>query len=194
MRAITLLPLLGCLSCSEDYPEGRAYAAAAPTAEAHSVTVHRPSALGVLDTTITNARGEPVGVGCATCHDAAEGSTAIADAPGEPEKFHASVKPEHGALACDSCHDADRTRLKLADGSPLDLGDALQLCAQCHGPQYRDYSHGAHGGMTGCWDLERCGRERNHCLDCHGAHNPKYPTFLPVFPPRDRHMGGEEHP
>ena len=55
----------------------------------------------------------------------------------------------------------------------------MTLCAQCHGPQFRDYQHGAHGGMTGYWDLTKGGRMRNNCIDCHDPHAPKYPTVTP---------------
>jgi formate-dependent nitrite reductase cytochrome c552 subunit len=63
---------------------------------------------------------------------------------------------------------------------------AIELCAQCHGPQYRDYKAGAHGGMTGNWDLSRGPRVRNHCVDCHEAHAPRYPGTRPVLRPNDR--------
>jgi formate-dependent nitrite reductase cytochrome c552 subunit len=67
----------------------------------------------------------------------------------------------------------------------------MQLCAQCHGPQYRDYRHGAHGGMAGHWDLAKGGRVRNNCIDCHDPHSPKYPTVRPAGGPLDR---GGVHP
>lgn len=194
MRAITLLPLLWNLGCGQDYPDpSRAWAATPASTAQHPVTIHTPSALGRLDTTLENARGEPVGIACATCHAPGAEGAAIADGEGPPETFHGAVKVTHGGLSCASCHAEDRTKLRLADGATVDLEDAMRLCAQCHGPQHRDYTHGAHGGMTGCWDLGSCGRDRNHCLDCHASHNPKYPTFLAVFPPRDRHYGEQEH-
>ena len=62
-------------------------------------------------------------------------------------------------------------------------------CAQCHGPQYRDYRHGAHGGMRGHWDLSRGPRERNHCVACHDPHAPAFGQFEPVPGPRDRFTG-----
>jgi hypothetical protein len=54
------------------------------------------------------------------------------------------------------CHDPARyDRLRLATGESIPMTDALQLCAQCHGTQHRDWRHGAHGGMSGHWDLAR---------------------------------------
>lgn len=188
------LLLLSALSCTQDYPDpSRVWATSPDATRSFPVTIHAPGGLGAVDTPLTDARGEAVGVACASCHDERDGAPAIADSDGPPERFHETVTLRHGELGCESCHDEDRTRLHLADGTLLDFADALRLCAQCHGPQYRDYTHGAHGGMTGCWDLSSCGRDRNHCLDCHAAHAPAYPTFYPVFPPRDRHYGGQEH-
>jgi hypothetical protein len=72
--------------------------------------------------------------------------------------------------------------------------DAMTLCAQCHGPQFRDYQNGSHGGMNGHWDLSRGPRLRNHCVDCH---DPHVPQVLPVHPapgPKDRFFGpGAKH-
>jgi formate-dependent nitrite reductase cytochrome c552 subunit len=68
--------------------------------------------------------------------------------------------------------------------------EAMRLCAQCHGPQYRDYKRGSHGGMTGHWDLSRGERTRNNCVDCHDPHAPAYPGTTPVLPPRDRYLRG----
>jgi hypothetical protein len=69
----------------------------------------------------------------------------------------------------------------------------MRLCAQCHGPQYRDYQNGAHGGMTGNWDLSKGGRVRNNCIDCHDPHAPRYPTVTPSRGPNDRFLTGGGH-
>jgi hypothetical protein len=165
----------------------------------HATRVDVPSTLGVADTHLTDVRGQPIGVRCATCHGPTPESSWVArdDAP---SPFHESVEIRHGGLSCTSCHDAeDQTLLHLADGTTLEFFDAMRLCGQCHGPQLRDYQHGAHGGMTGYWDLRRGGRDRNHCVTCHAPHAPKYQQVRPVFPPRDRYLevhaetGGEAH-
>ena len=62
----------------------------------------------------------------------------------------------------------------------------MRLCAQCHGPQFRDYGKGAHGGMEGHWDLSRGGRTRNHCVDCHDPHVPAIRQVQPAGRARDR--------
>ena len=94
-----------------------------------------------------------------------------------------------------SCHNAAEGygSLRLADGKSLPYSEVMTLCAQCHGPQYRDYLHGAHGGMTGHWDLTKGGRYRNNCIDCHDSHAPKYPTVMPAAGPNDRFLKGHGH-
>ena len=106
---------------------------------------------------------------------------------------HAGLAFAHGPLSCASCHVAgDQRALHAADGTRVDLRDAIVLCRQCHGPQTRDYDHGSHGGMTGHWDLSAGDRTRNHCLDCHDPHAPAFLPSRPVLPPRDR--GLTRHP
>lgn len=186
MILLVLAPFLA--ACDRGFVDpGREFAAAVPADTApHAVEINR--AVGQLDTPLTDATGAPVGVACETCH-APGVSTPIAERAGLPATFHGAVKLRHGALSCDSCHDADRTRLHLADATVIELGDTMTLCSQCHGTQRRDYDHGAHGGMSGYYDLRQGPRLRNNCVDCHAAHAPKYPSFLPTFPPRDRFFG-----
>lgn len=149
----------------------------------HPVSIHEPSEL----TTITTREGVS-GTLCATCHSLPgvtpeERATQAGDVGGP----HAGLRFEHGTNTCGSCHASeDPTSLRLADGRVLAMREAMTLCAQCHGTQYRDYQHGAHGGMRGHWDRTVGPRERNHCVDCHDPHAPRYPRFLPMPPPRDR--------
>ncbi len=127
----------------------------------------------------------PKEVACATCHTTRSPQIEQRFADGLDE-FHQDLEVRHGSLSCLSCHNADNyDTLKLADGSPIDFENTMQLCAQCHGPQHRDYQNGSHGGMTGYWDLSRGPRSRNACTVCHDAHSPAYPQFMPIFPPKD---------
>lgn len=103
-----------------------------------------------------------------------------------PTLFHQGLHFAHGGLSCLSCHHAeDYDSLRLADGRRLPFAQAQMLCAQCHGPQTRDYLHGSHGGMTGMWDRRGGERHRLTCTDCHDPHAPAYPAWAPVFAPRD---------
>lgn len=165
----------------------RAYGpAVAIDAPRHSVEIHQPKTLGVLDTQLKDAGGTPIGVSCKTCHVA--NSRGVQLSQGAPKNFHRGLLIKHGTLSCNACHDKDRSRLHLADGAQLELDQVTQLCAQCHGVQNRDYSRGSHGGMNGYWDLRRGGRERNACVDCHSPHHPAYEKVWPVHPPKDRFL------
>jgi hypothetical protein len=109
-------------------------------------------------------------------------------------KFHAGIQIVHGKQTCKSCHRPPRFEgFQLADGKPVSYQDVTLLCAQCHSRQSRDYQQGAHGGMTGYWDLDAGVRDRNHCIDCHNAHSPTFPRMLPAPHARDRFLeeGGE---
>ena len=148
-----------------------------------------PSGLGEVDTTITNGRGEVVGVRCSTCHSMELGGDVPARKAEELKGFHKDMKFQHGALDCQSCHHPDdRDTLRLANGDALAFADTMQLCGQCHGAQLRNYNDGSHGGMNGYWDLSQGPRVRNSCMHCHDVHNPAFPVASPVFAPRDRFL------
>lgn len=150
----------------------------------HPVMIRQPTGEPWMDSGRKDAKGQPVMVSCATCHDTRKPDFTTNDAA-LLDEFHKGMKYQHGAQTCMSCHHPeDYNSLKLADGRRVDFAQSMQLCAQCHGPQFRDYQNGSHGGMTGYWDLKQGPRERNHCIDCHDPHHPKYPQLMPVFPPK----------
>jgi hypothetical protein len=140
-------------------------------------------------------KGRPVTVACAICHATRPANTEAK--LGTPlTQFHQGLVGRHGSLSCNACHNpADGyASLRLADGKSVPHSDVMTLCAQCHGPQFRDYQHGAHGGMSGHWDLTKGGRVRNNCVDCHDPHAPRYPTVSPARGPNDRFQtGGDGH-
>lgn len=153
----------------------------------HAVVINVPTGPPVIATGTMDDHGRPVTIACATCHASMEanGSARL----GKPlAKFHQGLTGLHQQLSCVSCHNpADGyASLRLADGQSVAFTDVIVLCAQCHGQQYKDYQHGAHGGMTGYWDLTRGGRQRNSCVDCHDAHAPAYPLVMPARGPNDR--------
>lgn len=185
--ALGLLLLAGCSDRALYADRSRTFAdAGARDGALHRVVVHVPASLTSIQGTVNETHGRPVEVLCATCHAMLSPPPALpasAQAIGGP---HAGLRFAHGSNECRSCHDPARyDRLRLATGDSIPMTDALRLCAQCHGPQARDWSHGAHGGMNGHWDLRRGERLRNHCVDCHDPHAPRFPRFLPMPPPRD---------
>jgi hypothetical protein len=173
-----MLLVLGTLACTNDVPDRRPEqeTARAP----HSVIVQREG-LG----TLRNPAERGGGIPCATCHPPA-GWTSMA-AGVHFGMVHGNVVVDHGDLRCFSCHDRDdRGSLHLAEGLRIPFSSAQRLCAQCHGPQTRDYDNGAHGGMSGHWDSDEGPALRNPCVACHSPHAPAYPTVGPAPGPRDR--------
>lgn len=144
----------------------------------------QPTTPSVL-TDVLSHRGEVGEVACASCHTTR--SPNVGNHQGDDlDTFHQGLVVKHGDLSCLSCHnDANYDTLKLADGTAVGFEHTMQLCAQCHGPQSRDYQNGSHGGMNGYWDLSRGPRTRNACTVCHDAHAPAYPQLMPVFAPTD---------
>lgn len=150
--------------------------------------VRNPPSLGTVDTGLRDTEGASVGVACATCHDPRH-PDALARKREVPKDFHGGIELAHGRLRCASCHAPDdRTRLRLADGEEIPIRDVLELCGQCHGPKYRDFLRGSHGGGRGYWDRSRGPWVRNSCVACHAAHAPAYPIVMPARPPNDRFL------
>lgn len=160
--------------------------------ERHAVTILGGRAAPGIPTGEFDRLGNPVLANCTTCHATRPANTATNDGA-QLKDFHQGLTTAHGGLACVACHNpGDYSQLRLASGEAIEFVDSLRLCAQCHGPQFRDFQNGAHGGMAGYWDLTAGPRVRNHCLACHDAHAPKYQQVMPVFAPRDL-PGREPH-
>ena len=160
----------------------------------HPVVVRKPAGAPTIPTGTFDEKGNPVSIACANCHTT-KPTNPDAKLGAPLRMFHQSLAGAHGNLACSTCHNpADGfSTLRLADGKSLPYSEVMTLCSQCHGPQARDYQHGAHGGMTGYWDVKKGARARNNCVDCHAPHAPKYPTVQPARGPNDRFQTGGEH-
>ncbi len=162
----------------------RSYAKSLQNTDIHSEPVPFSHSLGA---------GDAVTAACSTCHATREPDRSNRRAD-DLQTFHQGLVLAHGHVSCLSCHNAaNYDSLMLADGTPVAFTDVMQLCGQCHGPQTRDYHHGAHGGMTGYWDLSRGPRQRNNCVDCHDPHAPAFPKMIPTFKPRDRFLEPPNH-
>ncbi len=152
----------------------------------HPVTINQPDGPPRVHTGMTGPQGQPVTAACSSCHNNRPPNVET-HTSSDLNEFHQGLVISHGDLSCLSCHNAaNYDTLKRADGKPIEYQNVMQLCAQCHGPQFRDYQNGSHGGMTGYWDRTKGPRQRNNCIDCHDPHKPVYPKFQPVFPPKDR--------
>jgi hypothetical protein len=164
------------------------------TAARFPVAIREPAGSPSIKTGTFDEKGNAVSIACATCHTT-KPSNPNAKLGVPLTAFHQGLKGQHGHLSCVSCHNPVEgyDSLRLADGKRVPYTGVMTLCSQCHGPQFRDYQHGAHGGMTGSWDLTKGGRVRNNCVDCHDPHSPKYPTVTPARGPNDRFQTGAEH-
>jgi len=164
------------------------------SAKKFPVTIRKPAGPPRVELGIVDAAGQPVTAACSTCH-ATRPVNVANRSPADLDEFHQNLAFAHGKVSCLSCHNpTDYDTLRLADGRPVEYTEVMTLCAQCHGPQTRDYQHGAHGGSNGYWDLSRGPRTRNNCVDCHDPHAPSFPAMKPTFKPRDRFLDGSEHP
>jgi hypothetical protein len=153
-----------------------------------NVEIRTPSGPPRVVTAAKDAHGGLVTVACSTCH-ATRTPNHENRTVKELDEFHGGMAFSHGTVSCLSCHNPnDYDSLKLADGRRVEFTSVMTLCAQCHGPQMKDYEHGVHGGMTGHWDLTRGPRKKNNCVDCHQAHAPQFPKMQPTFKPRDRFL------
>ncbi len=147
---------------------------------------HPQGDLGIL---VSHPHDETaVRVACATCHATRQpdlSNRATADLT----EFHQMTVVDHGSISCLSCHHPeDYGAFRLADGQQLAYRDVMQLCAQCHSQQKRDYDHGVHGGMIGHWDRQFGPQYKHNCIDCHAPHQPKFPAMQATFKPQDRFL------
>lgn len=156
------------------------------------VTINRPvEKLGILSG--VNSNGEEFKVACSTCHAGRQPNFANRISA-DLKEFHNQHAVIHGGISCLSCHNPDDyDSFRMADGTKVAYTDVMQLCAQCHGPQKRDYDNGVHGGMNGHWDRTRGPQQKLNCVDCHFAHQPKFPQMQPDFKPRDRFLKPSHH-
>lgn len=185
------IPLLAVTSCGDGRaaPQPKSAPGYSPQV-AYGVEIRRPNPPPAV-AVATNETGVITSVQCGTCHATRPPNfqTALST---DLDVFHQGLNMAHGSLSCLSCHDfGNYDRFRLAGGASVDQESVMKLCAQCHGPQMRDYNHGAHGGMSGHWDLSKGGRVRNSCLACHDPHSPKFQGAAPALPPLDRFL---QHP
>jgi len=158
------------------------------------VHINKPNGPPRVQTDVVGMDGRTVTVSCSSCHSTREPNKQLRDGSNLKE-FHQNLTTAHGNLTCLSCHNQDDyDTLRLADEQKVEYSNVMQLCAQCHGPQYRDYQNGSHGGMTGYWDREKGARYRNNCVDCHDPHAPAFVGMQPAPGPNDRFLQHAEEP
>lgn len=180
--------LVSLAACGAKKPDRKDELAPASSGPLHATTIHKPARLSGVETGRLDGDGAKERVSCVSCHSLRK-EQGVPSSAQDLDKFHRGLVVKHGSLDCASCHtytEGGGPALRLASGATLPPAETMRLCAQCHGPQYRDYTHGSHGGMTGYWDTKRGPRLRNHCVDCHDPHVPAYERTRPVLEPVDR--------
>ncbi len=126
---------------------------------------------------------------CSECHD-------LMDSPPETDRpltQHRQIQLDHGINdRCFNCH-LRENRNGFADyrGNPLPFDQPEHLCAKCHGPVYRDWTHGVHGRTEGYWDTALGPMKRRKCTECHDPHRPAFRPLKPAPPPRTLRMGDQ---
>jgi formate-dependent nitrite reductase cytochrome c552 subunit len=159
----------------------------------YPVVIRRPSGPPRIELAGADPQGRSASVACSTCHSIREPNLNNVSAASLDE-FHQGMTFNHGTIACYACHNpSDADMLRLADGTPVQHEDVMTLCSQCHSSQATAFAHGAHGGMTGFWDLSRGPQLKNNCIDCHDPHAPNFPKMIVGFKPKDRFNTPADH-
>jgi len=124
---------------------------------------------------------------CMDCHDLWESGKQQRDVLVQ----HKNVQLNHGENNnCFNCHDKEqRDKLRLRGEKLIGFDDSVLLCAQCHGPTWRDWQAGSHGRTNGYWDSARGIQERQKCVACHDPHHPAFPQLVPFPGPNTLRMG-----
>jgi len=128
---------------------------------------------------------------CLDCHQIFETGQINVTQPNHHENIHMN----HGLnVLCMNCHDQeDRNRLVLDGGKTIPYGAVVSLCAQCHGPTYRDWQKGMHGKVMGYWDNTAGDPQKLGCTACHDPHAPAFDKYVPLPGPNTLRMGTPIH-
>ena len=131
---------------------------------------------------------------CNSCHEINKPGKLEFDAEGHIvlPAGHADFVMQHGRNHrnenCYNCHDeANHTLLRRRDNRKVKLEESTQLCAGCHGPNYRDWGVGIHGRTSGYRNREMGPITRRDCVDCHNPHSPAFPQIKPAPGPHALH-------
>ena len=131
---------------------------------------------------------------CSECHG-------LFESPPETEREllqHADIRLNHGMNnRCFNCHSRENRDMLILQGTrEVGFEDAVQLCAKCHGPTFRDWQKGMHGRTTGSWVGPEEGQKRLLCIQCHDPHSPAFPSYKPLPGPNTLRMSPppKDHP
>ncbi len=172
-----------------------------PTAQVYTGLHERIVTDNVFDTTPVRGELRPLRrrrggyeFKCSECHTAI--TAPVHQQPNVME--HADIVFNHGLNTnCLNCHHPeDRNNYLGYDGGVIPADQPAQLCAKCHGPQFRDWEKGIHGRQNGHWDISKGEKTKLYCIQCHDPHDPHFPLMQPSRPPpynRFATSGKESH-
>ncbi len=132
---------------------------------------------------------------CSECHTPDEGVKIEYNADGVviiPDAHRNLAHMAHGRYLrnedCFNCHVSTQLdHLHTPEGLVVGLDQATQLCAGCHGTQYRDWESGAHGRRNGYWKSSAGPTVRQECTSCHDPHAPAFTPLIPMPAPHSLH-------
>lgn len=138
--------------------------------------------------------GDTSGVECYTCHERSKVMQLHFNTNGllVLPKEHQDLTMRHGRNnrnnTCFNCHNQTNMEALLTrDGRVLKIEQSTLLCANCHGPTYRDWEVGVHGRVSGYWDRTLGAVTKQDCVSCHDPHNPEFPSRKPAPGPHPLH-------
>lgn len=107
---------------------------------------------------------------------------------------HTHLVLDHGLNdRCFNCHAREnRNQLTLLSGATVGFDRSHRLCAQCHGPTFRDWERGVHGKSLGSWAPESDAQSKLTCVQCHDPHAPRYAPMKPLPAPHTLRMGPQD--
>ena len=118
---------------------------------------------------------------CTVCHAQLEPNPEPRVLEGGPPNHRFEFKHGRGRFWCFACHDpVNRDKLRLLNGTTIDLEDYILVCAQCHEVLYYDWQDRLHGKWVGSWQN---GKPEKGCIDCHYQHDPAFRPIQPEKPP-----------
>lgn len=95
------------------------------------------------------------------------------------KKAHWNISLEHAKspiMDCSTCHNTEKVWNFNVGKTSVDIDGAVQVCAQCHSQQQKDWEIGAHGKRVTGWQTERA------VLSCVACHDPHHPTIEKRWP------------
>lgn len=95
---------------------------------------------------------------------------------------HTQIDLDHGSNdRCLNCHRRENVGgFADHDGSEIPYSKSEDLCRKCHGPKFRDFRAGIHGGTSGYWNGSADASPRATCIGCHDPHSPRFKPIKPA--------------